>query len=711
MMRLFTSLQAFFLLLLTISASAANPPPTIDQVATVVLNEDFDDTHVALTGIFTGPYFGGPFIAVSATSSDPNLLATPTVIYDGRGSTADLILSSTPNLNGTVVVTVTVADLALGMSGSKTLMSFTVDIHSVNDPPYFVMGLPTNITEDGGWYPIFLNLVAPGPPNESTQRLSLVVTPLDASLIEIGSSTIDQISGVISFMIRPRPNAWGTTSLVVTVIDDGGDQGLDLNSFSRVGSLTIAPVNDPPVLAALRPLAVGIGGQVTITDSDLRLSDVDNPSPSTLCFTLDTVPLHGSLRLSGVALAAHATFTQADITAGLLTYRHDGSGSGADGFGVLYTDGVIAAPLGPLGISVAVAGRALPSVALLGTPAVWFERGPPAAPAASAEVIDGDSPSFNGGFLNVSISFGEGAGDTLAFAAQGVGSDEVSLTGATINVGGRPVGTWSGGDGRALEVRFTSNDATPAAAQDILRALRFWSTSGDPSATTRIIRVVISDGDAGASIPTTTSVTVVPYNNPPVSDQVAVATLPGIPILFRLSAVDPDSRSLTWATFYSPASARIELVDAVTGWFRLVPTPGASGSAVASVTVSDGVNPPVLVPVTVVIGSVDAAAPFPAADPPRTCAVGDLLDLTIPFDCSDLPAATVLNFAAATTAPVGLSVTRAGPTAVRLVWGVPSAQPTNTHLRFTIIASSQDGSAVGALPMSLLILPRPSGAN
>lgn len=698
------------LLLLAAGAAALdpNPPPLIDQQPTTYLREDFADTTITLTGLYAGPNGGGPFIGVAATSSDHAILPDPTVVYNGSASTAQLIFASAPNAFGTATVTVSVRDQSLFSPGVETRMSFLVDILPINDPPRFIMSLPTNTMEDDDLQVIFLNLASPGPANESDQRLSLVVTPLDTSLIDILNVSIDQASGVIMCWIRPKPDAWGTTTLVVTLIDDGGDWGDGLDSFSRVGSLRISPVNDPPVLAALRPLAVGVGGQVAITASDLRISDVDDPDPATLRFILDTEPQHGSLRLSGVALAQGGTFTQADIAAGLVSYRHDGSGPGADGFAVLYDDGVVATPLGPVGVAVAVAGRALPSVALLGGPATWMEGGSPAAPAPDAEVVD-DTAAFIGGFLNVAITYGEGGGDRLGFAEQGVGAGEVSSDATTVSVGGRVVGTWSGGSGQPLEVRFTSADATPAAIQSLIRALRFWSTSRDPSATTRSIRVVVDDGDSGASIPTTTTVAVVPFDDPPASDQVTVATLPGTDILVHLIANDPDTAPLTWAVIASPACARLELVDAAAGWFRLAPS--ASGNGIAFASVSDGVNDTVIVPVTVVVGSADAAAPHPAAEPPRAIYAGDTLDLTVPFDCRDLPAGTSLDFAASPDAPLGMTIGRAGPTTLHLAWNVPLSQPTASHLRFRVVAFSTDGSAVGVLPISLRILPHPAGAN
>ena len=64
------------------------------------------------------------------------------------------------------------------------------------------------------------------------------------------------------------------------------------------------------------------------------------------------LPVTARLRLSGAALIAGNTFTQADIDAGLVTYDHDGSETLADSFAFNVDDGAGAATAGGFAITV-----------------------------------------------------------------------------------------------------------------------------------------------------------------------------------------------------------------------------------------------------------------------------------------------------------------------------------------------------------------------
>jgi uncharacterized repeat protein (TIGR01451 family) len=75
-----------------------------------------------------------------------------------------------------------------------------------------------------------------------------------------------------------------------------------------------------------------------IAQGNLEFTDAEQ-APGSLTYTLDTIPANGVLRLSGVALIAGNTFTQAAINAGNLTYDHDGSATITDSFQFDVSDG------------------------------------------------------------------------------------------------------------------------------------------------------------------------------------------------------------------------------------------------------------------------------------------------------------------------------------------------------------------------------------
>ena len=95
--------------------------------------------------------------------------------------------------------------------------------------------------------------------------------------------------------------------------------------------INITPVNDEESLDANAGLTLDEGATGSITATELATSDVDNTAAQ-LIYTVDVTPIHGTLSLNWVTLSATDTFTQADIDAGLVRYRHDGGESTNDSF-------------------------------------------------------------------------------------------------------------------------------------------------------------------------------------------------------------------------------------------------------------------------------------------------------------------------------------------------------------------------------------------
>ena len=118
-----------------------------------------------------------------------------------------------------------------------------------------------------------------------------------------------------------------------TVVDSGG-----LESTTQM-TITIEGANDEQVLATNGGATVAEGTATNVVTSAMLLTtDVDDLAVS-LIYSLDSIPTNGTLRLSGTALAAGQTFTQADLNAGSVTYDHDGSQTASDLFDFTVDDG------------------------------------------------------------------------------------------------------------------------------------------------------------------------------------------------------------------------------------------------------------------------------------------------------------------------------------------------------------------------------------
>ena len=179
---------------------------------------------------------------------------------------------------------------------------------------------------------------------------------LNNASVSVGQSiSIANINGGL-FRFYPTTDANGANyaSFSFQVQDSGsssnGGSILDLSANTLF--FEVAAVNDEQIIATNTGATVVEGAIAsTITSAMLTAADVDNTAVQ-LVYTLTALPASGSLRLSGNPLAPNATFTQADINAGLLTYSHDGSETSADSFSFSVDDGEGTATSGSFAIAV-----------------------------------------------------------------------------------------------------------------------------------------------------------------------------------------------------------------------------------------------------------------------------------------------------------------------------------------------------------------------
>ena len=127
-----------------------------------------------------------------------------------------------------------------------------------------------------------------------------------------------------------------TTPRNVRVVLSDGDGG---SSNVENKTINMVAVNDAPAIAANTGTTVAEGSTGTvITTAMLNEGDPDD-SGIGLTYTVTTIPVNGTLYLSGVALGTSGTFNQADIDGGLITYDHDGTQNLTDSFIFSLADG------------------------------------------------------------------------------------------------------------------------------------------------------------------------------------------------------------------------------------------------------------------------------------------------------------------------------------------------------------------------------------
>ena len=164
---------------------------------------------------------------------------------------------------------------------------------------------------------------ADSPPDEII--FTLTTTPENGTLVSasngalgIGSTFTQQDinDGDISYQQiedREAPN----DLFEFTIADADGRPGGE-SSFN----LTITTRNDAPKLILNGPTTIDLGDAIIIDDNLLLWRDFDVTDPE-VTFTLTRTTVFGALTLDGNPLDAGQTFTQSQVSDGLLAYAHD----------------------------------------------------------------------------------------------------------------------------------------------------------------------------------------------------------------------------------------------------------------------------------------------------------------------------------------------------------------------------------------------------
>ncbi|MDX1432308.1 MAG: Ig-like domain-containing protein [Gammaproteobacteria bacterium] len=132
--------------------------------------------------------------------------------------------------------------------GQSEEITVDITVLPVNDAPTFTLAAANvPVEEDDGPQSIagFASDISAGPADEAGQALAFALSVDDPSLFAAGPTL--GLDGTLEF--TPADNAFGIATVTVTLMDDGGTErgGVDV-SAPQVFTITIAPLNDVPVV-------------------------------------------------------------------------------------------------------------------------------------------------------------------------------------------------------------------------------------------------------------------------------------------------------------------------------------------------------------------------------------------------------------------------------------------------------------------------------
>ncbi|MDI1227824.1 MAG: cadherin-like domain-containing protein, partial [bacterium] len=255
-----------------------------------------------------------------------------------------LLFTPAANANGATYASFTfqVRDNGGGTDIDLTPNTMTIAVTSVNDAPAgtdrtvttdediaFIFGLsdfgftdPSDITVPNA----LANVIISALPALGTLTLNGVAVTLNQSV------TAAQITaGQLRYQGASGGNGLSYASFTFRVQDDGGtaNSGIDTDATPNTMTVNVTALNDAPqgtdtTVTTLEDTAYAF------TVANFGFSDPnDSPANTFLDVRITTLPVNGTLRLSGVAVTAGQDITAANIASGLLTFTPVANANGA----------------------------------------------------------------------------------------------------------------------------------------------------------------------------------------------------------------------------------------------------------------------------------------------------------------------------------------------------------------------------------------------
>jgi hypothetical protein len=218
---------------------------------------------VSLTGLKSNRT-GGSTLKVTATSSNPSLLPTPSIAYSSPNDSALLTFTPSAGRAGASVVTVYVEDAGIdgdintSFDNVRYSRDFVVTVDAQNTPPSLDSLNDLAIAENAALQTLSLTGLSAG--SNDFQPIRVTATSSNPSLIPnpTVAYTSPNTTGSLSF--KPVANQFGTSTITVNVEDGGLDGDIETTvdnlTVIRSFSVTVNPINDLPTIDALSNLTI-----------------------------------------------------------------------------------------------------------------------------------------------------------------------------------------------------------------------------------------------------------------------------------------------------------------------------------------------------------------------------------------------------------------------------------------------------------------------
>ena len=215
-----------------LTVSSVLDAPTISGILDTTINEDTPTSAFAITITDADTALGS--LVMSATSSDPTLVATSGIVFGGTGGSRTLVVTPLLHQSGATTITVTVSDGSLTAS-----TAFILTVLPVNDVPTLSNLANTTINEDN---PTTAMALTVGDVETAPGDLILSATSSNETLVPVSAIVFGGSGSSRTVTVTPAAQGNGAATITVTVGD-----GVATASDPFV--LTVTAINDPPTIS------------------------------------------------------------------------------------------------------------------------------------------------------------------------------------------------------------------------------------------------------------------------------------------------------------------------------------------------------------------------------------------------------------------------------------------------------------------------------
>ncbi|MFO0940711.1 MAG: Ig-like domain-containing protein [Pirellulales bacterium] len=247
----------------TITVNPVDDAPLLDSIANITVNEDVSSQTANLSGIFAGGGESQPLM-ITAVSSNPGLVANPSVTYNSPAQSGSLTWVPLPDQFGQAIITVTLEDggndlnLATTADNATTQRLFTITVSPINDIPQLNPISDLTVDEDPGIQTVNLSGVLAG--GGEAQPLRVTAISSKPSLIANLQVVYNSPNSTGELRWSPVADQFGQAVITVSVEDGGNDSDLqtvaDNATTQRQFTIVVNPINDQPLLDSISNISV-----------------------------------------------------------------------------------------------------------------------------------------------------------------------------------------------------------------------------------------------------------------------------------------------------------------------------------------------------------------------------------------------------------------------------------------------------------------------